>query len=55
MSGVPSRRLNALVEFSDLSDDEMPWIAVLPRTRVPSSLCCKMQTVCVVSSYSLAL
>ena len=35
MSRVPSRRLNALVEFSDLSDDDMPWIAVLPRTRVP--------------------
>ena len=35
MSGVPSRQLNALVEFSDLSDDDMPWIAVLPRSGVP--------------------
>ena len=48
MRGVPSRRLNSLVEFSDLSDDDMPWIAVLPRILVPflvlqnaDSLCCQ--------------
>ena len=35
MRGVPSRRLNSLVEFSNSSNEDIPWIEVFPRTLVP--------------------
>ena len=35
LRGVPSKRLNSLVDISDSSEEDIPWIAVLPRTLVP--------------------